>query len=329
MIAVFYSFKGGVGRSMALANVADLLARRGLRVLMIDFDLEAPGLEQYFPINQSETRSHAGLLDLLLAYKQTVSLAATDEGPSFKEIERFILPVYKDLPAPAKLDLMSAGQRDGTVKLADYAQSLRTFDWQDFLSNWAGDRFFEWLRLRVVDLYDVVLVDSRTGVTEMGGICAYQLAGAMLMFSGANLQNLEGTQNLVRNFALPGVQSLRHGRPLDVVVVPARIEQSDEKLLEDLRKRFAVAFGDTTPRVLQEAKLGFWDLRIPYRAALRLRGTGGHRSSPARGGTSDCARLSRNRSLPRAACRGWIGSGQIAPSGDRDGGIGRAGADSI
>jgi MinD-like ATPase involved in chromosome partitioning or flagellar assembly len=49
MIVTFYSYKGGVGRSMALANVADILCRQGARVLMVDFDLEAPGLEQYFP----------------------------------------------------------------------------------------------------------------------------------------------------------------------------------------------------------------------------------------------------------------------------------------
>ena len=39
MIYTFYSYKGGVGRSMALANIGDILARAGLRVLMIDFDL--------------------------------------------------------------------------------------------------------------------------------------------------------------------------------------------------------------------------------------------------------------------------------------------------
>jgi len=44
MIFTFYSFKGGVGRSMALANVAELLLRRGLNVLMVDFDLEAQDL---------------------------------------------------------------------------------------------------------------------------------------------------------------------------------------------------------------------------------------------------------------------------------------------
>jgi len=43
-VVTFYSFKGGVGRSTALAFVANILATRGLKVVMIDFDLEAPGL---------------------------------------------------------------------------------------------------------------------------------------------------------------------------------------------------------------------------------------------------------------------------------------------
>jgi MinD-like ATPase involved in chromosome partitioning or flagellar assembly len=56
MIITFYSYKGGVGRSMALANVADLMARSGLRVLIVDFDLEAPGLEHFFPVDHEEIR---------------------------------------------------------------------------------------------------------------------------------------------------------------------------------------------------------------------------------------------------------------------------------
>ncbi len=47
-VVTFYSFKGGVGRTQALADVAVLLARYGHRVLMVDWDLEAPGLESYF-----------------------------------------------------------------------------------------------------------------------------------------------------------------------------------------------------------------------------------------------------------------------------------------
>jgi len=43
----FYSFKGGVGRSMALMNVAYTLAGRGRHVLVVDMDLEAPGLSGF------------------------------------------------------------------------------------------------------------------------------------------------------------------------------------------------------------------------------------------------------------------------------------------
>ena len=46
-ITTFYSFKGGVGRSMALANAGVELARRGRKVLLVDFDLEAPGLDTF------------------------------------------------------------------------------------------------------------------------------------------------------------------------------------------------------------------------------------------------------------------------------------------
>src|ERR1700719_1352946 len=47
-IVTFYSYKGGTGRSMALANVAWILASSGKRVLVIDWDLEAPGIHRYF-----------------------------------------------------------------------------------------------------------------------------------------------------------------------------------------------------------------------------------------------------------------------------------------
>ena len=47
-IVTFYSFKGGTGRTMALANVAWILAANGNRVLVADWDLESPGLHRFF-----------------------------------------------------------------------------------------------------------------------------------------------------------------------------------------------------------------------------------------------------------------------------------------
>lgn len=267
MILTFYSYKGGVGRSMALANVGDALAREGLRVLMIDFDLEAPGLEQFFPINHAHLRSHAGLLDLLLSYKQAMSQAGsgTTEQASFRQLkELFIVPVYDQLPSGGRLDLLPAGQRGDEEQLANYALNLRTFDWQDFYFNWAGELFFDWLRQSLRSLYDLVLVDSRTGVTEMGGICAYQLADTIAMFCASNQQNLQGTLNVLENFFSPRVRILRRNRPLQLLVIPSRVEQRDNPLLEDFYERFEQAFAAYTPPGLKEAGLSFWDLIIPY-----------------------------------------------------------------
>jgi len=73
MIYTFYSYKGGVGRSMGLANIAEWYYLQGLRVVMIDWDLEAPGLENFFyddPEQIETIRSQLGIIDLLTSYKR-------------------------------------------------------------------------------------------------------------------------------------------------------------------------------------------------------------------------------------------------------------------
>src|SRR5258708_29093693 len=70
-IVTFYSFKGGVGRSMALANIAHILARdHNSSVIAVDWDLEAPGLHRYFNIADKELGE--GVIDYLSRYKNLV-----------------------------------------------------------------------------------------------------------------------------------------------------------------------------------------------------------------------------------------------------------------
>ena len=47
----FYSYKGGVGRTLALVNIANRLAEFGKKVCILDFDLEAPGCKANMPKN--------------------------------------------------------------------------------------------------------------------------------------------------------------------------------------------------------------------------------------------------------------------------------------
>src|SRR5262245_36393821 len=66
-VVTFYSFKGGVGRSFVLANVGALLAQWGYKVLCIDWDIEAPGLNHYFA-RWIKGGPATGLVDLVSAF---------------------------------------------------------------------------------------------------------------------------------------------------------------------------------------------------------------------------------------------------------------------
>lgn len=70
-IVTFYSYKGGTGRSMAVANIAWILASQGKRVLLVDWDLEAPGLHRYFHpfIRDKNLASSEGLIDFVMRFE--------------------------------------------------------------------------------------------------------------------------------------------------------------------------------------------------------------------------------------------------------------------
>src|SRR5438105_5947194 len=147
MFCSFYSFKGGVGRSMAVANVAELLYRQGLHVLMVDFDLEAPGLERFFEVPEAkhspeEVMSARGLIDLLFSYKELRSLPQINSKEVFERqthsefpfpvepLTNFIVPLYEENPSSGNLAIIPAGRR-GDADFTRYANQVRSFDWND------------------------------------------------------------------------------------------------------------------------------------------------------------------------------------------------------
>ena len=66
-IITFYSYKGGTGRTMALANTAWILAASGKRVLTVDWDLEAPGLHRFFHpfLDPNVLGATSGVIDII------------------------------------------------------------------------------------------------------------------------------------------------------------------------------------------------------------------------------------------------------------------------
>lgn len=273
MIYTFYSFKGGVGRSMALASVAYLLASRGLKVLTIDFDLEAPGLERYF-FDAGEAvgaKSRPGLIDLLQTYKRALTNEEEFRKGEFRDWSRFVQKALPTLQGGGCVDIMTAGQREPPERYGTYATAVRNFDWLDFFHHWKGERFFDWLRGEFIGsdgesgAYDAVLVDSRTGITEMGGVCTYQLADVAVMLCAANDQNLEGTLHVAQDFRSDATLALRRGRRLDILVIPARLEANNAqraKFLQDFQRKFDPA--SYLPKQLAEVGLTYERLALPY-----------------------------------------------------------------
>jgi predicted acylesterase/phospholipase RssA len=345
MIYTFYSFKGGVGRSMALANLAESFHERGLRVVMIDWDLEAPGLEAFFCPSIGDqnglaaARAHPGLIDMLVAYKEAfprfaAKRAAAPAGPPTAESEQYArdlerasalkreilrsanVPEFlldteeREVPAtfPDFLDnlyrpeasarvrsdlpetlatspfhqylqcihepdsrenglyLLSAGAR-GEDRFARYATTVQEFDWSEFYAACEGRQYFTWFRQQLRAIADVILIDSRTGVTEMGGVCTRHLPDVVISFCAPNFQNVDGTVRVISGLNKPEVLAARGDeRHIEVMVIPTRIDVSESDRLNEFREAFEkqVEREEFVPPPLQDLKSPLWNLQVPY-----------------------------------------------------------------
>lgn len=144
---------------MAVANIAILLAKKGLRVLVVDWDLEAPGLHRYFA-GLNTVSSNLGLLDLLLEAGELRALPDWRKYASEVAIDDSV-----------SLTMLSAGRFD-----EEYDKRLLSFDWMHFFQEQDGGAILESLRQHWASGFDITLIDSRTGISDSGGICTVQNA---------------------------------------------------------------------------------------------------------------------------------------------------------
>ena len=219
-IVTFFSYKGGVGRSMALTNIAVLLARWGYRVLMVDWDLEAPGLESFFAGHLPPSRivHQEGVLDLLS--RGLTAGGQITEPPSWHENA---VPVR--LPAlVGHLDLILAGQKDD----GGYFRRVRNLDIQALYEEGHGGELIELLRNDWKKAYDFVLIDSRPGITDLGGICTIHLPDVLVLLVTPTEQALRGAIDVARK-AGAARQKLPYERlRVPVIPIPSRFDTNAE-----------------------------------------------------------------------------------------------------
>ncbi len=192
---VFASIKGGVGRSTALAVTAADLASRGLRVLAIDLDMEAPGLG---PMLLDEgTLPEYGVLDALVEN----GLSGLDEvfladliGPSALAGGRGridVMPVLgrRSLQNPA--DVLAKIAR-AYVEDSDANGDIATI--RDQIGSLLGN-FSDPMR------YDAILVDARAGLHETTASAIMGLGAEVFLFGLDEPQTWQGLQVLLAHLA--------------------------------------------------------------------------------------------------------------------------------
>lgn len=212
-VFTFYSYKGGVGRSMALVNVGVLLALSGKRVLLIDWDLEAPGLEVYFRNTaklEGDPERVPGIVDLLEAKMAGTTLDWHDCR-------------LKALFLGHSLDIISAGSRT-----SEYRKRVQKLDWEALFSEHRIGNYVSDLREQWRSEYDFVLVDSRTGITDIGDICTVLLPDVLVLLFISNYQNLEGIKNVIGRAVAARNKLPVNRNKLISVPIPSRDEAYNE-----------------------------------------------------------------------------------------------------
>jgi cellulose biosynthesis protein BcsQ len=183
-VTTFYSFRGGVGRTMSLVNIAAYLAQSGRRVLVVDFDLEAPGVRTYRSMEPRGGPSD-GLVEYVKKYLDTSVVP---------DVRDFVYQPSLKIARPGALWVMPSGRED-----ALYSTRLSSIDWSYLYGKRDGYLLFEELKAQWKAYLnpDYVLIDSRTGHTEVGGICTRHLADAVVTLFIPTEQNLGGLQKVI------------------------------------------------------------------------------------------------------------------------------------
>ena len=188
---LFYSFKGGVGRTQTMLNMAKYLSKeQNKKILLVDFDIYAPGLSYLAKFNSStEEIKPSYMLDFLLK---------SFEGEKVKlYTEKIADNLYL---APAYNINIMKNNHNSLSEFSQYLYSLK-MGAQNRNENaiTIADNVFKYIMETIEkdNDFDYVFFDARTGVTEVSDILFSNFLDLKVIVSSFNKQNIKGTNSIL------------------------------------------------------------------------------------------------------------------------------------
>jgi len=277
-IITFYSFKGGTGRTMALANVAWILASSGRRVLAVDWDLESPGLHRFYHpfLDRELVEDTPGVIDLIRNYQWAAAGQRGARTPvwyrELADVSQHTVSLEWSFPNDGVLHFMPAGRQNpdysATLTMSagrqnpGYPATLTSVSWDEFYERFGGGQFFDAMRDTLRDEYDYVLIDSRTGLSDVAQICTLQMPDVLVALFTLSDQGIEGVDQITRQ-----VRDLYSQRGIRILPVPTRIDEA-EKDKADSGRAYARSRLAGLPQDMDDVERArYWsDVEVPYRA---------------------------------------------------------------
>lgn len=222
-VAHFFGYKGGQGRSTVMASLAQKLAYDGVRVLLLDADIEAPSLDVMFGIK-------ANINSTLLGIVQT-SKIHVQKSPNI-----IAVPALQGREG-GEVRLIASRPRETTYDIDFAAFALQASLVPGILTE-AIDQIREWA---MAQKFDVIMVDHRSGMAMTTLTWMKYLPGPALVFTKLDEQ-WRGAEEVLRK-----VLAANATNPGVIVTF-----KPDEETEESFRRRTVHQRGDLL-RLLGEA----------------------------------------------------------------------------
>jgi MinD-like ATPase involved in chromosome partitioning or flagellar assembly len=235
---VFYSIKGGVGRSTALAATAWRIGQMGKRVLVLDLDLESPGVST--TILPEDKRPRFGITDWLVedlvGNDAMVFEAMVATSDLSHDGEILVVPAHGADPGEYVSKL-------GRVWMPKMAANGDRESWSRRLQRLINALEERWRP-------DIILIDSRAGIDEVASSCVTDLgAHLVLLFALEGSQTWTGYHILFKHWLQAQVAKVVRERLQVVAALTPETDRVDylEGLRDSAYNIFASSLYDDVP----------------------------------------------------------------------------------